>query len=159
MEYSWILWTIFSVFLIIAEIFTLGFVLFWFGIGALGAAFAAYLGFGYLTQFFVFSGISIILTVMSRTIFENYYPYRDEESLTGIENLPGRVGTVSTPSKGAMNAARVKVFGTSWKAFPIDDKTKFKEGEKVEIVRVEGSRIFVKPAGKAIAGWRDEDEV
>ena len=37
----WILWTILGVTLIIAEVFTTGFVLFWFGVGALAAALAS----------------------------------------------------------------------------------------------------------------------
>ena len=40
-QYLWILWLVLGVFLVIAEIFTLGFVLLWFGIGAFAAAFAA----------------------------------------------------------------------------------------------------------------------
>ena len=45
-QFAWILWIVLGVILIIAEILTLGFVLFWFGIGALAAAFAGFLGFG-----------------------------------------------------------------------------------------------------------------
>ena len=37
-NYLWIVWTILGAVLIVAEIFTTGFVLLWFGIGALAAA-------------------------------------------------------------------------------------------------------------------------
>ena len=63
---AWIIWIILGVVLIIAEIFTLGFVLFWFGIGALAAAFAGWLGFGLAIQFLVFAGVSVALTGLSR---------------------------------------------------------------------------------------------
>lgn len=155
-NFLWILWSVAGVLLIIAEIFTLGFVLFWFGIGAFAAAIAAYLGLGLVSQFLVFAGVSVVFTILSRTIFDDYYPHRDEEHSMGIENLPGQVGTVSSDSKGALNAARVKVFGSSWKAFPADEVSSFKEGEKVEVVRVEGSSIWVKSAEKQLPGWRDE---
>jgi len=155
-NFFWILWAVTGVFLIIAEIFTLGFVLFWFGVGAFAAAIAAYLGFGIVTQFLVFAVISIVLTILSRTIFDDYYPHKDEENKMGIENMPGSVGTVTVASKGALNAARVKVFGSSWKAFPADDVSTFKEGEKVEVVKVEGSSIWIKSAEKALPGWRDD---
>ncbi|NNE67512.1 MAG: NfeD family protein [Pyrinomonadaceae bacterium] len=158
-SYLWIMWAAAGVLLIIAEIFTLGFVLFWFGIGAMAAALAAYLGLGLVGQFIVFAGVSILFTILSRTIFDDYYPHNDEDHSTGIENLPGRVGTVTTESKGALNAARVKVFGSSWKAFPADEVSTFDEGEKVEVVRVEGSSIWVKKASKELPGWRDEEEV
>ncbi len=157
-QYAWILWVIFGVFFIIAEIFTLGFVLFWFGIAALAAAFASFLGVGYIGQFLVFAGVATILTIMSKTIFENYYPHKDERVKMGIDALPGQIGTVKKGSKGALNAASVNVFGTDWKAFPIDDETTFEEGEKVEVVRVEGSSIYVRKAkNKELPDWRGED--
>lgn len=157
-QYSWILWTILGVILVIAEIFTLGFVLLWFGIAAIAAAIAAFLGVGFLGQFLIFSVVAIALTVMSRTIFEDYYPHRDEEVKMGMETLPGRIGTIKKASKGALNQATVRVYGSSWKALPIDEKTKFEEGEKVKVVSVEGSTIYVRRAdSKELPNWRDED--
>ena len=47
-QFGWILWIILGVGLIIAEIFTFGFVLFWFGIGAFVAALAGWLGVGFV---------------------------------------------------------------------------------------------------------------
>lgn len=156
-QFAWIMWTIFGVFLVVAEIFTLGFVLFWFGIAALAAAFAAYLGVGIFGQFLVFAGIATILTVMSKTIFEDYYPHQNEEVKMGIDTLPGQIGTVRKASKGALNAANVRVYGSDWKAFPIDEITKFEEGEKVEVVRVEGSSIYVRKAdSKELPDWRGD---
>jgi membrane protein implicated in regulation of membrane protease activity len=155
-QYGWILWTVLGVFFVIAEVFTLGFVLLWFGIGALVASLASYLGIGLLGQFLVFSVVSAVLTVMSRTIFDNVFS-RGEALKTGIETLPGRIGTVKRESKGALNAARVRVYGSNWKAFPIDDETTFEKGEKVEVVRVEGSSIYVRKAKRELAGWKDDD--
>ena len=65
--YFWIFWTVLGAVLIIAEIFTTGFVLLWFGIGALAAAFAAFIGINSITaQFLIFAIISIALTAASR---------------------------------------------------------------------------------------------
>ena len=65
-QYAWILWVILGVALIVAETFTLGFVLLWFGIGALAAALAGALGIGLLGQFLIFAIVSIALTAASR---------------------------------------------------------------------------------------------
>ena len=156
-QFAWILWVILGIFLIIAEIFTLGFVLFWFGIGAFAAALAGWLGIGVGLQFLIFAGVSIGLTAMSRTIFANYYSHGDEDfHKTGIDTLPGQIGTVTDASKGALNEAAVKVYGSIWTAFPIDDRLNLKEGEKVEVVRVEGSSIYVRRAGenRELPEWR-----
>lgn len=152
-----ILWAILGVALIIAEIFTLGFVLFWFGIGAIAAASLSFLGFGFIWQFLAFAVVSIALTATSRTIFTNYFSPTDENSLkSGVDALPGKVGTVSISSKGALNEAAVKVFGSTWTAFPIDEETILREGEKVEVVEVKGSSIYVRKisAEKELLEWR-----
>ena len=74
---AWILWLVLGVGLIIAEIFTLGFVLFWFGIGALAAAAVGFLGLGLGWQFGAFAFVSIMLTAMSRTIFARYLQHNE----------------------------------------------------------------------------------
>ena len=152
----WILWMILGVGLIIAEIFTLGFVLFWFGIGALAAAFVGFLGFGFLWQFLVFALVSTALTAMSRTIFAKYFSHDDADAVkTGMDALPGQIGMVTSDSKGALNEAAVKVYGSTWTAFPVDDET-LTEGEKVEVVRVQGSSIYVRKIKnvREIPEWR-----
>jgi membrane protein implicated in regulation of membrane protease activity len=155
-QFVWILWMILGVGLIIAEIFTLGFVLFWFGIGALAAAFVGYLGLGFLWQFLVFALVSTALTAMSRTIFAKYFSHDDADAVkTGMDALPGQIGMVTADSKGALNEAAVKVYGSTWTAFPVDDET-LTEGEKVEVVRVQGSSIYVRKikSAREIPEWR-----
>jgi membrane protein implicated in regulation of membrane protease activity len=154
---AWILWLVLAVGLIIAEIFTLGFVLFWFGIGALAAAIVGFLGLGVAWQFGTFALVSIALTAMSRTIFARYLPHNEGNAMkSAIDSLPGKVGTVSTSSKGALNEAAVKVFGSTWTAFPIDDETELTEGEKVEVVEVKGSSIYVRRVSKELPGWQQD---
>lgn len=145
--------------LIIAEIFTFGFVLFWFGIGALAAALAAKLGLGFGLQFLIFASVSIVLTAMSRTLFASYFRHGDEYSVkTGVDSLPGQVGTVTISSKGTLNEGAVKVFGSIWTAYPIEGETPLLEGEKVEVVQVKGSSIYVAKVSenKELPEWRKE---
>jgi membrane protein implicated in regulation of membrane protease activity len=156
---AWILWLVLAVGLIIAEIFTLGFVLFWFGIGALAAAIAAFLGLGAGGQFAIFAVVSIALTAMSRTIFAKYLPHMNGKGMrSGIDSLPGMVGTVSTSSKGALNEGAVKVYGSTWTAFPIDGESTLVEGEKVEVVEVRGSSIYVRAVRNELPEWREKSE-
>jgi membrane protein implicated in regulation of membrane protease activity len=145
-----ILWAIFGVGLIVAEVFTLGFFLLWFGIGALAAAFAALFGFNVAVQFLVFALVSISLTALSRSIFYNtlFAHNQNNDLKSGIDALPGKLGTVVHASKGTLNEGAVKVFGTTWTAFPIDEAEPLQEGEKVEIVRVQGSSVIVRRPNK-----------
>jgi membrane protein implicated in regulation of membrane protease activity len=154
-QYLWIAWIVLGVVLITAEIFTLGFVLFWFGIGALAAALAAMVGFGLPFQFGIFALVSIGLTVMSRTIFAKYLPHKDcPEIKMGVDSLPGQIGTVTSSSNGALNEGAVRVYGSVWTAFPADEEIKLIEGEKVEVVSVRGSSIYVRPVTKELPEWR-----
>lgn len=155
-QFAWILWIVLGVCLIVAEIFTLGFILFWFGLGALAAALAAYLGFGTGLQFLVFAATSIVLTLLSRRIFSKYYSHNDEDLIkTGIDSLPGQIGTVTGASKGALQSGEVKVYGSTWTAFPENEGMPLVEGEKVEVVRVKGSSIYVRRVG-GLPEWREE---
>lgn len=153
------LWLVLGVILIIAEIFTLGFVLFWFGLGAVAAAIAGFLGAGIGIQFLIFAIVSIALTAMSRTIFVKYLPSSGEHFRTGVDSLPGKIGTVTGASKGALNEGAVKVYGSTWTAFPVDERA-LTEGEKVEVVEVKGSSIYVRrigEKGRELPDWRDEN--
>lgn len=153
----WILWCVLGAVLIIAEVFTSGFVLLWFGIGALAAAFAALIGIDSLAlQFLIFAGVSIGLTAASRTIFVKYMTREDtrEQLRTGVEALPGKVGTVVSSSRGALQEGAVKVFGSTWTAYPADGEQPLEAGERVRVESIQGASIFVRRVDVE-RGWRE----
>src|SRR5215475_1284786 len=155
-EWVWVLWCILGAILIVAEIFTTGFVLLWFGIGALLAAFASFIGIDSLVlQFLIFAGVSIALTAASRTIFINYFSRDKPENAlrSGVDALPGKVGTVVSSSKGALNEGAVKVFGSTWTAYPAAGEQPLEAGERVCVESVEGASIYVRRVG-AEPDWR-----
>lgn len=159
-QLAWILWIVLGVALIIAEIFTFGFVLFCFGVGALAAGLIGVVGFGFGVQFIVFATVSIVLTIMSRTIFSKYLSKSEHDGLKmGMDALPGQIGTVTVGSQGALREAAVKVYGSTWTAFPVGNETPLIEGEKVEVAYVKGSSIYVKKIEetKNLPDWRRED--
>ena len=149
-EWIWILWAVLGAILIVAEIFTSGFVLLWFGVGALAAAFAGLVGIESLViQFIIFAVVSIGLTAASRTIFLNYFSReRTGESLrSGVDALPGKIGTVVSSSKGALHEGAVKVFGSTWTAYPAAGEAPLEAGERVCVESVEGASIYVRRVG------------
>ncbi len=159
-NWFWILWTILGAVLIVAEIFTSGFVLLWFGIGALAAALLAIVGVDSLAlQFLVFAVISSGLTAASRTIFVNYFSReKSGQSLrSGVDALPGKVGTVVSSSRGSLQEGAVKVFGSTWTAYPALGEDPLEAGERVCVDRVEGASIYVKRIGTQ-PEWRKSEE-
>jgi membrane protein implicated in regulation of membrane protease activity len=158
MNWLWILWTVLGLILIVAEVFSSGFVLLWFGIGALAAAFAGLVVTGNLgIQFLIFAAVSIGLTAASRTIFVNYFSReKTGDSLrTGFEALPGKIGTVVSSSRGAMNEGAVKVFGSTWTAYPAEGEEPLEAGERVRIDRMEGASLYVRRVDQE-PDWRSK---
>ena len=155
-NFLWILWFILGAILIVAEVFTSGFVLLWFGIGALAAALAGIVGISNLgIQFLIFALVSVGLTAASRTIFVNYFSReKTGDSLrTGVDGLPGKIGTVVSSSRGAMQEGAVKVFGSTWTAYPAEGESPLEAGERVRVESIEGSSIYVRRIDEGV-DWR-----
>ena len=153
-SWLWIFWVVLGLVLIVAEIFTSGFVLLWFGIGALAAALLGIVGIDSLAlQFLVFAIVSSGLTAASRTIFINYFSReKSGQSLrSGVDALPGKIGTVVSSSRGALQEGAVKVFGSTWTAYPAPGEPPLEAGERVCVESIEGASIYV----KRIEGERD----
>lgn len=158
MDYIPYLWFIAGVIFIVVELMTPGFVFLWFGIGAMTAGLWAFLGIGVGLQIAVFLIVSTALTVASRTIFERFFMrHAPGQGLrTGIDSLPGQIGTVVQASQGARHEAAVKVYGSTWTAFPAPGEAPLQEGEQVEVDRVEGAVLYVRRR-PALMSWRQEN--
>jgi membrane protein implicated in regulation of membrane protease activity len=154
-DWVWILWAVLGVLLVIAEVFTPGFVLLWFGVGALAAALASFLGAGLAAQFVIFIALSSALTALSRTIFVNYFSTGGEPDglKVGAAGLPGQVGTVVGASQGALNEGAVKVFGSVWTAYPAEGEPPLEAGDRVVVERLQGASIYVRRAD-TLPEWR-----
>jgi membrane protein implicated in regulation of membrane protease activity len=153
-EWLWIFWAVLGAILIVAEIFTSGFVLLWFGIGALAAALLSIVGIDSLAiQFLAFAIVSSSLTAASRTIFLKYFSREQTgQSLrSGVDALPGKIGTVVSSSRGALQEGAVKVYGSTWTAYPAPGEPPLEAGERVCVESIEGASIYV----KRVEGQRD----
>lgn len=154
----WILWCVLGLVLIVAEIFTTGFVLLWFGIGALAAGLAGMVGIDNVAiQFLIFVAVSSGLTAASRTIFVNYFSReKSGNSLrSGADSLPGKIGTVVSSSRGALNEGAVKVFGSTWTAYPAPGESPLEAGERVCVESIEGASIYVRRVDER-SGWQQK---
>lgn len=147
MSQAWVIWLIIAAIFVAAEVFTSGFFLLWFGVGALAAAIMAMLGVSSLAaQTLVFLIVSVALVVASRTIFERFFsrPADSNRLMSGIETIIGQVGTVVESSRGALNEGAVSVYGSIWTAFPAEGERPLREGDSVSVERVEGNAIYVR---------------
>ena len=131
-NYLWIFWTILGAILIIAEVFTTGFVLLWFGIGALAAALAGLLGIHSIPlQFLIFAIVSIALTTASRTIFVNYFSRRRVADPRPHGLFAGKDWHRGIVKPRGDERGAVKVFGSTWTAYPADGEEVLRAGDRV----------------------------
>ncbi len=63
---------------------------------------------------------------------------------TGVDALPGQIGTVVSSSRGALNEGAVKVYGSTWTAYPAEGEDPLEAGDRVAVERVKGSSIYVR---------------
>jgi membrane protein implicated in regulation of membrane protease activity len=147
MSQAWLIWLIIAAIFIAAEVFTSGFFLLWFGVGALAAAIVAMLGVSsFAAQTLIFLAVSVALVVASRTIFEKFFnrPADANRLRSGIDTIVGQVGTVVESSRGALNEGAVRVYGSVWTAFPAEGEWPLQEGDSVAVERIEGNSIYVR---------------
>jgi membrane protein implicated in regulation of membrane protease activity len=74
----------------------------------------------------------------------------------GVDALPGKIGTVVSSSKGAMQEGAVKVFGSTWTAYPAPGELPLEAGERVCVESIEGASIFVRRVDQG-SDWRQKE--
>lgn len=147
MEYAWIIWLVIAAVLIAGEVMTTGFVLLWFGIGALVAAVLALLGVSSIpVQVIVFLIVSVVLVLASRTILEDWFKSGSagRELKTGVDRMLGETGVVVEASRGPLSQAAVSVSGTVWTAFPVEGSAPLEADETVLVERIDGNALYVR---------------
>jgi membrane protein implicated in regulation of membrane protease activity len=149
MSYAWLIWLLIAAALIAAEVMTTGFVLLWFGVGALVAALLALLGVSSVAiQMIAFIVVSVLLVIASRTIFDRFLRSAAPagELRTGVELMIGQLGVVVEPSQGPLNQGAVRVSGSVWTAYPVGGQPPLEAGESVRVERIEGNALYVERA-------------
>ena len=136
----WHIWIITGIILFIIEIFTPSFVTGSIGIGAIFGGIIAAIGLDInwqLITFAVFTAISFfaIRPIVIKLTKKNHI-------VTNAQALIGRTGKVIQPI--GENPGYVKIDGDNWRSFSIDNQ-EIPEGTLVEVIKLEGITIFVKP--------------
>lgn len=137
---SWQLWLLVCFVLLILEIFTSGFLLGCFAVGAFASFLLSAIGFGASIQacaFFVFS----ILSLIYLRPFINRIT-KKKETLTGMDAIIGREVFVSDDIIPDKNKGYIKCDGDLWRAIS-SDRSNIEKGTKVRILSYEGIVVKV----------------
>lgn len=141
----WLIWMIFAALFIIGEIFTAGFYLFWFGIGAAIAGVLALLGLGAGWQWASFVVISLVLFLVSRRFAEKFT--KKQPPGIGADRWIGKEGLVLEKIDNEKNTGRVRIGKEEWRADSDTGKI-IPNNKRVTVTRMDGTHIVVKPIKK-----------
>ena len=142
MEFEiWWVWMAIAALFIVGEIFTQGFFLLWFGIGAAVAGIFAILGLGVGWQLGAFVVVSGVLFVVSRRFAEKVS--KKQPPGIGADRFVGLEGIVLEEIDNVKNTGRVRVQKDEWRA---DSETGeiIAEGEQIVVTRLDGTHMVVK---------------
>ncbi len=137
---TWIIWLILAGFFFVLEIATEGFLVFWFGIGAVAAIGTSFLTENIFVQIAVFVIVSIILVLSTRKLTDKIKP---KEVPTNVYTILGKKAVVSQAIDNAKSSGQIKIDGDLWSAKSETDET-IEEGSTVEILSIDGVRAVVK---------------
>ena len=138
----WGVWLIAAGIFFIIEIATVGFLIFWLGIGALFAMFASFFTASIIAQTVVFVVTSSILIPLTKPLADKFTGKKTIPTNTySLINKHGIVITEINPIEGT---GLVKVNGETWSAKSEDESIIAKDTE-IEVLSIDGVKLIVTP--------------
>lgn len=136
----WWIWMVLAALFIIGEIFTAGFFILWFGIGAAVAGLLAMLGLHAGWQWGSFIVVSGILLAVSRRFADRVT--QEQPPGIGANRWIGKTAVVVEEINEADNCGRIRLEGEEWRACSENGEI-IALGTKVTVLKVEGTRLIV----------------
>ena len=138
----WQIWIIIAGLFFIIEMATVGFLVFWFGIGSLIAMIVSLFTANIAIQTSVFVFSSAVLLFFTRPLV-NKLTQNDEDVQTNAYSIIGKKGIVIKEIDPILEQGQVKIGTEVWSAKTLGDK-KVKEGTQIEVVKIDGVKVVVK---------------
>ncbi len=137
---NWHFWILASMLLFILEIFTPGFVLACFGLGAIAAGIVSFFT-SLEVQLLVFAFVCILSYIFIRPLAIKIIN-KDNGFKSNVDVLKGKKATVTKDFDSKLQRGRVKIDGDDWRA-ETEQAEQLLTGDVVEIVKVESNTLIV----------------
>lgn len=138
---AWIMWLVIAGAAAVIEIFTTGFFVMWFSVGAGAACVAALLGFNPAVQWGIFVVVSGVLILFSRQFAEKIT--KPQPPGIGADRYINKVGIVLEKIDNNKNVGLVRIGKDEWRA-DSDTGDVIPAGKTVKVVRISGAHLVVK---------------
>ena len=139
-------WLIAMVLFGVLEAVTVGLTSIWFALGALGALAAAAAAAPVIVQIVVFLGVSFLTLLLVRPLAQRFV--NDRKVATNADRVIGQEAVVTEDIDNIQGRGRVTISGADWTARTEDDQP-IPAGSMVRVLRIEGVKVIVAPAGAA----------
>ena len=138
----WVFWLIAAGVFFIIEMATIGFLVFWLGIGALLSMVTSFITDSILIQVIVFVVTSTLLLIFTRPLVNKFIKV-PKETVTNAYSIIGKKAIVVKEINNVEGDGQIKVDGEVWSAKSNTDEAISKETE-VEIVEIDGVKAVVR---------------
>lgn len=138
----WQMWLIASGVFFIIEIFTVGFLIFWLGVGALFAMLISFLTSNIIIQTTVFVISSGLLIFATKPLVNKIT--KKEIVPTNVYSIVGKKGIVIEDINWSTGTGQIKSEGEVWSA-KTNEQINIPKGTEVEIESIDGVKVIVKP--------------
>ena len=138
----WYLWLIAAGVFFIIEIATVGFLIFWLGIGALLAMLTSFITDNIAIQTAVFVVTSAVLIPLTKPFVDKFT--RKDSMPTNSYSLIGKKGIVTKEINSINGTGHVKVNGEIWSA-KTEDESLIPQSAEIKVVSIDGVKLIVKP--------------
>lgn len=139
----WQFWLIVAGVFFVGEIFTVGFLIFWLGIGALLAMVVSFFTDNLIIQTSVFVISSGLLLFLTRPFVNKYVKVDKDGTVTNAKSIIGRNAIVTEDIDPLKGVGLVKVGEEIWSAISGTQEL-IPKGTKVEITDINGVKVVVK---------------
>lgn len=138
----WQFWLITAGIFLIAEMFTMGFLVFWLGLGALLTMIVSFFTSNIIIQTTVFVISSTILIFATKPLVNKFS--KKDTTPTNVYSIVGKKALVIQDIDWANGTGQIKVNGEVWSA-KTDEQINIPKDSEVQIERIEGVKAYVTP--------------
>ena len=138
----WYIWLIAAAVFFIIEVATVGFLIFWLGIGALFAMIISFFTDNILLQTGVFVVVSAILIPITKPFVDKYLVKKTIP--TNTYSVLNKTGIITKPITSKDDVGLVKIDGEVWSA-KSDNDIRIDKGTEVKVLKIDGVKLIVTP--------------
>ncbi len=137
----WKIWILVSGLFVIFEMMTVGFLVFWFAVGAIVAMIVSFITDNIIIQTAFFLVSSTLLILFTRPLVDKFV--KKDFIPTNADSIIGRKAIVTKEINADNAIGQIKIGGETWSAKSKEGNT-YEKGSEVEVVSIDGVKAIIK---------------